>query len=333
MADSEQFKASLAPLIVATPVFPSNSDAGLDAISTNAMLRARSETFLALLRAIRAHQWTKNLLVFVPLFLSHTLFRGAKILAAAEAFLALSAAASAIYILNDLLDLDTDRKHPRKRHRPFAAGLLDYKTGLLMVAVLLLISAIVASLLPRSAQLLILLYVMAAVLYSLALKQLIFMDIAVLAGLYTLRILLGGASSSTEISPWTLAFAIFLFTSLAICKRLSELRRASVGPDGTLPRRAYSQKDLPLLAALGAASAYASVLVLALYLNSPEVALLYGKAHILWYLCPVLTYWISRILIIANRGDMHDDPIVFAYRDLASYAAAAAVLIIVLCSL
>jgi 4-hydroxybenzoate polyprenyltransferase len=288
----------------------------------------RAQTGLkTFLRAIRVYQWSKNVLVFAPLALAHKLFDLRQVLNCMLAFLTISLAASAIYILNDLMDLQADRRHPRKRTRPFAAGTLSVQTGLTIALFLFCCTAITAVFLPRQAQLFVVFYIVLTSLYSAFIKQQLFLDITVLAGLYTLRVLFGGAASATTISPWTAAFSVFIFTSLAICKRVTELRTAGYDSDEIIPGRAYSPRDVPIIAALGCASAYAAVLVLALYVNSPEVIPLYRHPRILWILCPIVAYWISRILIIANRGQMHDDPIVFSFRDNASRLTALASLL------
>jgi 4-hydroxybenzoate polyprenyltransferase len=294
--------------------------------------RARVSIF-TLLKAIRIYQWSKNLLVFAPLFLSHTLLQFNKALSAIEAFVALSAAASAVYVINDLLDLEADRKHPRKRRRPFASGALTARHGVLLIIFLLSLAVLTSIFLPARAQLLIIAYVLISVFYSVTLKSKLFIDITTLAGLYTLRVLYGGAAADVPISPWTLAFSIFLFISLAICKRLTEIRNLSDSGDAPVPGRAYSQQDRSTIVSLGSASGYVAVLVLALYLNSPDVTVLYTRPRMLWLICPLLIYWVSRILIIGARGQMHDDPIVFAFRDRASWIVAAAVLTVVIVSL
>jgi 4-hydroxybenzoate polyprenyltransferase len=275
-------------------------------------------SFADIPRAMRLYQWAKNLLIFVPVFLSHTLFQVSKLLLAGEAFLAFSMAASGIYIVNDLLDLDADRQHPRKRNRPFAAARLSVMQGIALAAILLSIAAALTLRMPPLSRLVVALYVITSLSYSSYLKRMLFLDVITLAGLYTLRMLMGGVTTAVVISPWTLAFSIFMFTSLAICKRLSELRAGAVQEDRRLPGRAYSPADLASLTSLASSSGYVAVLVLALYLNSPEVVVLYRHPKVMWLLLPVLTYWISRAIMIANRGAMHDDPIVFAFGDPAS---------------
>ena len=277
-----------------------------------------SGSFADVLRAMRLYQWAKNLLVFLPIFLSHTIFQVPKLLLAAEAFLGFSMAASAIYIVNDLLDLDSDRQHPRKRFRPFAAARLSVVEGIVLAAVLFTLAGACTLFMPPLAKAVIAVYVVTSLSYSSYLKRMLFLDVITLAGLYTLRMLMGSVATAVVISPWTLAFSIFMFTSLAICKRLSELRAGGVPDDRRLPGRAYSPTDLASLTSLASSSGYVAVLVLALYLNSPEVMVLYRHPKVMWLLLPILAYWISRAIMIANRGDMHDDPIVFAFGDAAS---------------
>jgi len=271
------------------------------------------------IRAIRAYQWLKNLLVFIPAFLSHNILNISKIVPGVIAFAALSATASAIYIFNDIFDLEADRQHPRKRRRPFASGSIPIAHGVLMALVLLGVALALSYKLPAAAKALILLYAVASALYTIRLKSLLFVDVVILSGLYTLRILFGGAASSIVISPWALAFSMFIFTSLAICKRLSELRSREVEKPILLPGRAYSQTDIVPLTALACSSGYLAMVVLALYLNSPEVLLLYRNPKIMWLLLPVLMYWIGRAIMLSNRGAMHDDPILFAIGDVPSW--------------
>ena len=325
-ADLPVWKHSSAAVLVNSPRLFRRIVSGYGVPVTREFPRPRAG-LLTILRAARVYQWSKNLLVFAPLVLSHQLFDRQKLTLCVLAFLALSLGASATYIGNDLLDLETDRKHPRKRIRPFAAGTLRIRTGALLAALLLLGAGVLGLYLPPSAQLLLGAYLILTTLYSLLLKKMLFLDVTVLAGLYTLRVFYGGAAAATVISPWTLAFSGFLFTSLAICKRLTEMRHpepddAALDTNEGIPGRAYSPMDLAAVASLGSASGYVAVLVLALYLNSADVVALYRRSALLWLLCPTLAYWIGRMLIIANRGHMHDDPIIFSLRDRASWAVA-----------
>jgi 4-hydroxybenzoate polyprenyltransferase/phosphoserine phosphatase len=289
--------------------------------------------FRAIVRAMRIYQWSKNVLVFGPLLLSHTIFEEARLAATLEAFVAFCAAASAIYIVNDLLDLQADRQHPRKRHRPLAAGDLTIAQGARLALVLLATCFAISLRMPPAGGLLMALYVVTSLMYSAFAKTRLFLDVITLAGLYTVRLLLGGAVAEIVISPWTLGFSMFFFTSLASCKRLSELRASRAEDDGPLPGRAYLQLDLLSLTGLACSSGYVAVLVMALYLQSPDVVKLYSRPQLMWCLVPLLAYWISRALMIANRGSMHDDPIVFALRDRASLVVGFVALSLILASL
>ena len=273
----------------------------------------------ALLRCLRCHQWSKNVLVFLPLVASHKLMDLRLTWLAAVAFFALSFCASALYIVNDLLDLQADRLHPTKRRRPLAAGALSIPAGLGLALLMALSASALAFLLPVQASLLLVSYAAASLLYSLKLKQLLFVDVVSLALFYAFRVFYGGAVTGIRISVWTLAFSLFLFASLAIVKRLTELRKANAESAGALAYRGYRGADADHLSSLAAAGGYVSVLVLALYINSPEVQLLYRRPQGLWLLCPVLIYWISRLTLLANRGELHDDPVTFALKDFNTW--------------
>jgi 4-hydroxybenzoate polyprenyltransferase len=273
---------------------------------------------------MRVRQWAKNLLLFVPLLTSHKIFTDASaILAAGVAFLAFSLCASGVYLLNDLLDLEHDRKHPIKRHRPIAAGLMSIREAGGWIAGLLVVAGLAASQLPRAFPVMLGIYFLSTLAYSLALKQRPVIDVLCLAGLYTLRIGAGAAAIRVPVSRWLLAFSIFLFLSLALVKRISELRLTRGAEGGWLHGRGYSGSDLDLLSSMGAASAYTAVLTLALYVTSPEVSRLYARPDFLWAICPCFLYWLTRILLLARRGEMTDDPVVFAIKDPASYAVLA----------
>ncbi|HLJ16163.1 MAG TPA: UbiA family prenyltransferase [Bryobacteraceae bacterium] len=282
------------------------------------------------LSALRLHQWSKNVLVFVPIFLSHRVFDSPMIVRSLIAFAAFSLCASALYIVNDLLDLDADRLHPRKRSRPFASGKLPLPAGIMASALLLGCAAALASRLPLGASLILCAYAILTVGYSLYFKRLLLADVILLAGFYTIRMLFGGAAIGTGISEWTAAFAMFLFLSLAFVKRLIELRLYGSGPEPDARGRAYLAVDLPQLGSLAAASTCAATFVLALYIHSPEVKALYSHANVLWAACPLIFYWLSRIAVLANRGLVHDDPVVFTFKDRASYIIGGLLLLTVL---
>lgn len=269
----------------------------------------------AILKAMRPHQWSKNVLLFLPLLAAHDMSRLAPVILG---FIAFCLTASAVYVINDLLDLASDRAHPRKRNRPFASGALSGLDGAILSASLLL-SGLTAGLLIGNMVFLavLLVYLMATFAYSLWLKRKLIVDVITLAGLYTIRILAGGAAASLVLSPWILGFAMFLFLALAAVKRQAELidqadtGRASAG-------RAYQPEDLPVLRALAMSSGNASILVLALYISSDAVQALYARPEILWLICPILLYWVVRMIMQTHRGKMTDDPIVYAASDRTS---------------
>lgn len=279
------------------------------------------------LKALRLHQWLKNVLVFVPLLAAHKFLQPTAVAHAIAAFVIFGVCASGVYILNDLLDLGADRAHPRKRERPFASGRLSLASGV-VVAPLLTIAAFVAAYLldPRFALVLLGYYVLTLA-YSLKLKQIAMLDVLVLAGLYTVRIIAGSAAIESGLSFWLLAFSMFLFLSLALVKRYTEVMAQSGNGHEQINGRGYAATDAGLLATLGGASGYLSVLVLALYIDSTASAALYRHPQWLWLMCPLLLYWISRVWIIAHRGAMHDDPVVFAVTDNVSRA------VLVLCAI
>ena len=271
-------------------------------------------------KALRLHQWLKNLLVFLPLLAAHLVFDATAVLRAITAFLIFGVCASGVYVLNDLLDLSADRRHPRKRMRPFAAGRLPLSAGL-AVAPLLTLGAFAGALAlsPRFALVLLGYYIL-TLSYSLRLKRIAMLDVVLLAALYTIRIVAGGVAIGTGLSFWLLAFSMFLFLSLAMLKRYTELLAMRDSGAGKAHGRGYDVEDLVLVQSLGGASGYLSVLVLALYINSTASELLYRHPQVLWLLCPLLLYWVSRVWMVAHRGAMHDDPVVFAVTDNVSRA-------------
>jgi 4-hydroxybenzoate polyprenyltransferase len=275
---------------------------------------------LALVRALRVHQWVKNLLVFVPVVLDHKLFHAETMGKATSAFLAFCCAASSAYILNDILDLEADRRHPTKRYRPFAAGTLSPALGLVLVPGLLGIAFASAwSTLPSSFLELLALYVVMTTMYSVYLKRVPVLDVLLLAALYTLRVLAGIAAAQVRFSTWLLAFSMFLFLSLAFLKRYTEVSAMDGANTEQVRRRGYIRGDREWLGSMGGASGYLSVLVLALYINSEQVVALYRNPLLLWLICPLLLFWTSRMWLLAHRGQIHEDPIVATVRDPVSY--------------
>lgn len=281
---------------------------------------------VAVLRAVRVHQWVKNLLVFVPILLDHRLFERDVMTRGLMAFVAFCLAASGGYVLNDLMDLEADRLHPDKRNRPFASSTLPVAVGMVLAPVLLVGSVVIgATMLPREFLVLLLLYIVMTAAYSSYLKRIAVLDVLLLAGLYTLRVLAGVAASGVRFSTWLLAFAMFLFLSLAFLKRHAELLALAPDQPVSLRRRGYLTGDVQWLGTTGSASGYLAVLVLALYLNSDEVVKLYRKPAVLFLVCPLLLFWTGRMWLLAHRGKIHEDPIVASARDPASYIVAALV--------
>jgi 4-hydroxybenzoate polyprenyltransferase/phosphoserine phosphatase len=268
--------------------------------------------------ALRVHQWAKNALVFLPMIAGHR-FDVETIAATALGFLCFCLAASSAYVINDLLDLPGDRDHPRKSQRPFAAGKVPITHGI-TIAVLLMAAAFALSLpLPWRFIGILSIYLICTLGYSLLLKRKLLIDVIMLGGLYTLRVFGGLAATNTHQTQWLLMFCLFLFLSLAIVKRCSELvANRAAGRAGAMGR-GYWVGDLDVLFPLGAAAGYGAVFVVTLYLSSPEVVALYAHPNRLWLICPLLLYWISRVLLKANRGDLHDDPVVFALTDRISW--------------
>lgn len=272
------------------------------------------------LRALRVHQWMKNGLIFLPMLLAHELTKPVFYLQAVIAFFSFSLAASTIYIFNDIFDLHADQHHPHKKTRPFASGNLGLASAAAGLP-LLLISFLLAALLSPTFIAILLLYLALTTLYSWWLKQTAVLDVLTLAGLYALRIFAGTAAYGVVASEWLIAFSIFIFLSLALVKRYAELRAAAQQmPDALQSRgRGYRVVDMPLLGGFGIATGCLSVLVLALYISSPRVIDFYPRPAVLWLLCPLQFYWITRIWLLAGRGEMSDDPLDFAARDLRTW--------------
>lgn len=283
-------------------------------------------TFTTMRRALRIHQWVKNLLVFIPLLMAHRLLAAPQLQATALAFIVFCLTASSIYIINDTLDIEADRQHPSKKLRPFAAGTLSIRTGLIWWAALVIASISVTLLLPGSFGLVMLCYILLNLAYSLYLKQKRGIDVVLLAGVYTLRLVAGAAAASIAISNWLLAFSLFLFLSLALIKRYVELDSSS---HKQLAGRGYSSQDKAPVLACGLANSAVALLVFTFYITSQSVQRLYSHPALLWIILPLLAFWLTRVWYLATQGRFHDDPIVFAVRDSTSYAigllAAAAV--------
>jgi 4-hydroxybenzoate polyprenyltransferase len=283
----------------------------------------RSDAWLpiatAVLAEIRPRQWAKNLLVFVPLLVSHRAFEPSLLWAAGLAFMAWSFCASAVYVVNDLLDLNADRSHPIKQARPLASGALPAKYAPALIGGLLVLTAVclTASRNPLLAAALVG-YACTTVAYSVWLKRLAFVDVLVLAGLYALRLVGGGVATDIVLSEWLLVFSGFLFASLALAKRYSELLRVrSEGCDQALGR-GYRTDDISLVETFGIGCGLMSTVVFALYINSPQSRLLYAHPAWLWAVCPLLLYWNMRLWLVARQGRLMEDPVLFAVSDSIS---------------
>jgi 4-hydroxybenzoate polyprenyltransferase len=270
-----------------------------------------------LMRALRVHQWLKNLLIFLPPLAAHTLSIDA-MLNSLLAFLSFCFCASGVYLLNDLIDLDSDRQHPTKRLRPLAAGIIPLKVGLILSPVLTGAAVVLALWLPGRFLLVLAGYYLLALGYALWLKRWMMIDVVVLACLYGIRVAAGGAATEVPLSVWLVAFSLFLFFSLALVKRCAELIERAGRGSGEVPGRGYHQNDLASLESMATTSGYLSVLVLALYINNSMVGRLYSAPDVLWLMCIILLYWIGRVLLLTHRGQMLEDPVVFAATDRVS---------------
>lgn len=277
----------------------------------------------ALRRVLRAHQWLKNALLFVPLLAAHDILDTASWISLLLAFVSFSLCASTVYIANDLFDLESDRAHPRKRARPFASGQVPAWMGVALAPVLLGSSLLIGSLVGSGFMFWLLVYFAVTCVYSWRLKQLVLVDCLTLAILYTLRIIAGGAAAGLPMSFWLLAFSMFLFMSLAFVKRFAELQLQIMLGKDKAHGRGYMTADAPLIQMLGITTGIAAVLVLALYLNSAAVIVQYATPELVWAAVPVMLFWVSWIWLQAHRGLMHDDPVVFAVKDKVSLAAGA----------
>lgn len=272
-------------------------------------------------RVLRMHQWMKNLLLFVPMLAGHQFTNFQSWQTLILAFIAFSICASSVYIANDLMDLESDRQHPHKRKRPFASGLVPIWIGVLLTPLLIMASFWLASLVSAGFFYCLVLYFILTSLYTWRLKKLVLIDCITLAMLYTLRIIAGTEALNLEYSFWLLAFAVFIFLSLAFIKRYAELAVQTQHGKTTAAGRGYHTDDATIIQNLGISSGYVSVLVFALYLNSEKILILYKIPHMIWAAVPIILFWISWMWMQAHRGKMHDDPLVFAVKDKASLAA------------
>ena len=307
----------------------------------------KSSTLKAWLKAIRLHQWAKNILIFLPLLLAHRWNFGL-IGGTVVAFLSFGLCASATYIVNDLLDIEADRKHIKKRRRPFASGDLSAIKGVAVVSLFLALSFTLAYLLPRVITLMdhrqilatplrfmiwLAIYGVTTSAYSFSLKRMVLVDVIVLSGLYTIRIIAGAAATGIPISPWLAAFSIFFFLSLAFVKRFAELESLRLRGSAPANGRGYLITDIEQLRSFGSASGYVSVFVLTQYISGLNKEPLYSHTTRLWLLLPVLLLWISRLWLLASRGELDEDPVVYAITDKRSLLLGVLVILIVLSAL
>jgi 4-hydroxybenzoate polyprenyltransferase len=284
----------------------------------------------ALLKAMRPHQSSKNLLVFVSILVAHRYTDTHLLLATIIAFVAFCLCSSAVYLINDLLDLEADRKHSEKYKRPFASGGAPLILGIIAAPILLAFSTGVALPVGMSFLGVLVLYFVVTLAYSFYLKRVVLVDVLILAILYTLRLIAGASVAEEMPSVWLISFSMFIFTSLAMAKRYAELKSLESDPQAWANGRGYRVSDINIIAQLGAASGYISTLVLALYIDSQDVIAVYHNQRLMWLLCPLLMYWIGRIWLVASRGELNQDPVVFATRDRISYAVFGLGLLIIL---
>jgi 4-hydroxybenzoate polyprenyltransferase len=272
------------------------------------------------IKTLRIHQWSKNGLLFLALFMSHRIIEPNLFKQAVVAFLSFSLSASAVYILNDLFDLETDRKHPSKKNRPLASGRLPVIKGIIAIPCLLIISLLLAViLLPSIFTLILIIYLITTTGYSIYFKEKLFLDVIILGALYTLRVLAGGLAVGVEVSSWLLGFSLFFFLSLAFMKRYADLLLIKNNNQEELFGRGYSVIDLDIVQKLGISSGFVSLLILALYINGDQVMVLYKQPELIWLTIPILLYWLMRMWFVAHKGKMTDDPIIFAIKDKISY--------------
>lgn len=286
-------------------------------ISVSRSFDDRAATGKSFLGAIRLHQWAKNTLIFVPMLLAHAL-KLPIILNTLLAFVCFSLCASATYIVNDLLDIESDRRHPKKRFRPFAAGDLSASTGIVIAAVFLVAAFTGAAFLPRGFLYWLIVYLVSTLAYSLRLKRVVLVDVLLLSGLYTVRLLAGVAAAGVRTSPWFSAFSIFLFLSLAIVKRFSELQNIRAQGGSLANGRGYLLSDIEQLRSFGTMSGLAAVVIFALYINGAEIRALYRNPDRMWLIMPLLLLWIFRVWLLASRGELDEDPVIFAVTDRMS---------------
>lgn len=300
-------------------------------VKISAVFHERKLTLRHLLAQLRLYQWVKNLLVFMPLFLAHSLDSTESLVSGVLAFFAFCFCASALYSVNDLFDLEADRRHPSKKKRPLAAGALQVPFAIAMVSVLLLMSLACSVLVQETTFLLwILTYAVLALAYSVVLKRMPMLDVITLSGLYVIRILAGASATGTFVSPWLLMFGLFIFLTLAFLKRYTELRTAQQQEVVKVSGRGYYVSDVEIIGVFGPASGLIGILIFVLYLSGPDVQRLYDYPLRLWIAVPIFIYWLGRVWLLGHRDQVDDDPVLFVLRDKASYVVVGLLVAIVL---
>lgn len=265
------------------------------------------------LKQIRLHQWSKNLLIFVPIIAAHRFWDSEEWLKTLIAFFGFSLVASSVYLINDLSDLDNDRSHPTKKNRPLAHGDFSPILALGLAPLLLVLSWLLSQALPPPFWFWLIAYFVSNLLYTFWFKKIAVIDVVFLSLLYTLRIHAGGSVSLTPISHWLLAFSTFFFFSLAFVKRYTEIVKAEGKTD--IRGRGYRTSDQLAIFTFGCSTSFLAILVMVLYLNSSEVAVLYNHPERVWYMMPLLLFWVTRLWLLAHRKELDEDPVVFAMRD------------------
>ncbi|MGW8193456.1 MAG: UbiA family prenyltransferase [Desulforhopalus sp.] len=314
--DLPVWQAARQTMVVGSQTFIDRIHGNLSNIERVFVVKARG--WQEWIRVFRLHHWLKNLLVFVPLMAAHRFHEITLLLPACLAFFSFCLCTSSVYILNDLLDLPDDRRHPRKRLRPFASGKVPLHAGFIAAPLLLGASLVVGLILPATFVVMLGIYYTITFVYSFRLKKIVILDVIILATLFTVRMIAGSAATQVWPSSWLLAHSMFLFISLALVKRYAELVTMRNEHGQAARARSYVVSDSELLAAMGVASAFVSVLVLVLYITSGTAQQLYGNLNVIWLACPALLYWLCYIWLIAHRGGMHDDPMIFALKDPVS---------------
>jgi 4-hydroxybenzoate polyprenyltransferase len=295
-------------------------------------LGQRETAIQPLLMSLRPHQWLKNLLVFVPALTAHD-FTINTLLLLVAGFMSFSLGASCIYLINDMLDLPHDRAHAEKRRRPLASGAISIVQALILVCITIALSISLSMMLPSAFLLMLGTYLVLSLSYSAYLKRKLMVDVVALAALYGIRVLAGGAAVGIHLTDWLVGFCFFIFLSLALMKRTTEIMTQPEDSTSNIKGRGYRRTDLPVLNALTTTSGFVAVVVLALYINSPEVKVLYSRSEALWGICVILVYWLGRAFFLTGRGEMRQDPVVFAATDRISLMSGALFMAIFLLAL